>query len=519
MNSIRKRILKKSRMVLFILCVLSLFELFPSEVVKAGVYDNAYTFYQTYGNEMSFLAGANNQGEIYYATKAKKDENTGIKYTTLGWKVRIFNQKGVLVETLYYQLGGNHMSSIDVRTQGGYEFCLYRVTLSNIKSRLSQAGLNALCNPNCNIIFDACTTTKLNGVLQGGMTDSGPSWGDVYTTYNGIVNAQNWSSTTRETLKSYYNKSVEGLFYNVTLTKGNGISQVTGSGKYCFGTKINIQAETTDGYHFSGWTGSFSSSSASTSFVLYDSDITLSANAVENNYTIVYKSGMGTGSIPSQSVKYTDCVMVPSEGFFLEGAALAGWTTNDKSSTVRYIKGQQVQVSNLVKGLGLQSSNEAIITLYATWDYGPMIMTDKIYVALEDAQKGKITEAWLSERAEAFDQEDGAIPYGKNERTSFFMQDYLPTDFTEFQGEGWVTETFLAVDSAGNISKKKIKVYIVDTSMYPEGCIFGEVRFISKRYFVDENGNLISEDLGGLDSNSVWRLDEEYRGILKKIFQ
>lgn len=506
-------------MVLFILCMLSLFELYHPEIVKAGVYDNAYTFYQTYGNEMSFRAGTNNQGEIYYATKAKKDENTGIRYTTIGWKVRIFNSTGALVETLYYQLGGNNMSSIDVRTESGYEYCLYRVTLSNIKSRLSKAGLNTLNNPNCNIIFDACTTTKLNGVIQGGMTDKGPSWGDVYTTYNGIINAQNWSSATKETLKSYYNKKVEGLFYNVTLKKGNGISQVIGEGKYCFGTKINIEAETTDGYHFSGWTGSLSYSNPKASFVLYDTDITLTANATENNYTIVYESSQGNGNIPSQDVKYTDCVTVPTEGFWLEGASLEGWTTNDKNSAIQYTKGQQLKVSNLVQDLGLQSSNEAIITLYATWDYGPIIKTEKIYVALEDAQGGKITEAWLAKRAEAYDQEDGEIPYGKNESTSFVMQNYQPTDFTDFQGEGYVTETFLAVDSAGNISKRKIQVYIVDTFIYSDDCVFGKPRFISRRYFIDENGELLSEEFGGLASNSIWRLDDEYRGILEKLFR
>lgn len=519
MNSIRKRIFKKSRMVLFVLCVLSLFELSHPEIVKAGVYDNAYTFYQTYGNEMSFCAGTNKQGEIYYATKAKKDESTGIRYTTIGWKVRILNQTGALVETLYYQLGGSNMSSIDVRTVNGYEYCLYRVTLSNIKSRLSTAGLNTLNNPNCSIIFDACTTTKLNGVIQGGMTDAGPSWGNVYTTYNGIVNAQDWSSTTKETLKSYYNKTVDGLFYNVTLNKGNGISQVTGAGKYCFGTTIQIQANSADGYHFSGWTGSFASSSASTSFVLYDSDVTLTANATENNYTIVYKSEAGTGSVPSQSAKYTDFITVPSEGYWLEGSSLAGWTTNNNSSEVQYAKGQQIQVRTLVHSLGLQATNGATITLYATWDYGPVITTEKIFVALEDAQKGKITEAWLAERATALDQEDGEIPYGKNESTSFLMLDYTPTDFTEFRSEGSVTETFLAEDSAGNTSRKIIQINIVDTCVYPANRVWGKVRFISGRYFKDENGNLISEELGGLDDDSIWRLEEEYRGLLEKLFR
>ena len=75
---------------------------FQPEYKKMAVYDSADAFYQAYANEMKFLPGTNNQGEIYYATKAKKDVNTGIKYTTLGWKIRIFNKEGALVDTLYY---------------------------------------------------------------------------------------------------------------------------------------------------------------------------------------------------------------------------------------------------------------------------------------------------------------------------------------------------------------------------------------------------------------------------------
>ena len=144
-------------MVLPVLCMLFVFGSFQPESIKASVYDNAYTFYQTYGNNMTFQAGSNMQGEIYYATKAKKDEHTGIKYTTIGWKVRVFRNTGTLVETLYYKLGGNNMSSVDSCAVNGYEYCLYRVTLDNLKSRLTEEGRNALNHPDCNIVFDACT--------------------------------------------------------------------------------------------------------------------------------------------------------------------------------------------------------------------------------------------------------------------------------------------------------------------------------------------------------------------------
>lgn len=283
-----------------VLCVLSLFKVFQPELVKAGVYDNAYTFYQSHGSEMKFLPGTNNQGEIYYATMAKKDLNTGIKYITLGWKIRIINENGVVVDTLYYKLGGENMKTVDVSIVSDYEYCLYRVTLTNMRSRMSYAGLQALKNPNCSIVFDACTTAKLNGVLQGGMTDTGPSWGSVYTTYDAIVNAQEWSAATKESLKSYYNKTVSGLFYDVILKRGNGISQVTGAGRYCFGTEVTVSAETEDGYHFKNWTGNHASPYKSFSFVLCGSNVSLTANAEENGY----HADKFTGKVRFISKKY-----------------------------------------------------------------------------------------------------------------------------------------------------------------------------------------------------------------------
>lgn len=518
MSYIRKRIFRTTGMVFVVLCVLSLSKTFEPEQVKAGVYDNAYTFYQKYGNEMAFLPGANNQGEIYYATKGKKHSNTGVRYTTLGWKVRVFNHAGALVETLYYKLDGSHMKSVDTCTVDGYEYCLFQVTLKNIKSRLSKAGLDTLSNPDCEIVFDACITTRIDGVIQGGMTDEGPSWGNVYTTYNGIVYAANWSSATRESLKSYYNKNVEGLFYDVNVSKEVGIRQVSGAGRYCFGTTVTVSAETEDGYHFSNWSGDKNSTNESFSFVLHGSDVSLTANAAENVYHIVFDSDGAQGSIPSQVLKYSEILLLPSEGYWMEGSALSGWRYPKDNSVIQFYKGQIIPLQKLVKELQLQETDGATITLYASWDHGPLIKTEAIYVSLKDAIAGKITEDWLAKRAEAFDQEDGEIPYGRNENTSFFMEDYQVTDFTEFQKEGRVTETFFALDSAGNATRKEIEIHVVDTQVYPTEKILGRVRFITKKYFMDESGNLIEEEMGGLEKDSIWRLEEEYLSILKKLF-
>ena len=138
---------------------------------------------------------------------------------------------------------------------------------------------------------------------------------------------------------------------------------------------------------------------------------------------------------------------------------------------------------------------------------------------IKDALEGKVTEEWLAKRAQAHDKEDGEIPYGRNANTSFFMESYDASSFTEAQKDGCITETFLAVDSAGNRTRKEIQVYIVEVPLYPEEKIYGRVRFISKSYFKDENGNLVEEESGGLATDSVWRLDESYRMILEHLFE
>ena len=490
-----------------------------TEYVQASTYENAYTFYQAHGNEMVFIPGKKNEGEIYYATKGKKNVSSGIRYTTLGWKVRIFKNSGACVETIYYKLGGNYMTSVDVRTIDGYEYCLYRVTLENLKSRLSKAGLETLQFPDCDIVFDACISIKRNGKLEGGMTDQGISWGTVHTTYNGIANAEKWAKDTKESLKSYYNKMVKDLFYEVKIQKGKGVQQVSGEGRYCFGTKVNVSAVCEEGYHFSGWTGSETSPSETYSFILYGRDATIIANAKENRYRILFDSGEGNGVIPEQVLDYGEILNLPMAGTELEGASLSGWKLPAEKKTQIFPAGNQVEVKALVKYLGLERTDGATIVLHASWDKGPIIKTQEINVSLVDAISGHITEEWLAEKAEAYDLEDGEIPYGKNKRTFFFMKDYQATDFTELQEEGCVKKMFLAMDSAGNLAKKEIEIHVADTKIYPQERVFGRVRFISEKYFWDAKKNLINENQGGLAENSIWRWKEEYRKLLEKLFE
>lgn len=202
----------------------------------------------------------------------------------------------------------------------------------------------------------------------------------------------------------------------------------------------------------------------------------------------------------------------------MEEATMSGWRLYTSSEPKGYLPGQQVDVMPLVKSMNLQYIDGAQIDFIATWDHGPIIQTMEIFVSLLDAQRGKITEEWLSKRAEAMDLEDGEIPYGSNDKTSFLMEAFCASDYTEFCEEGSIEEVFVAIDSAGNRTQKAVEVYIVDDKLYPTTQYEGRIRFISKKYFWNEDKELLEESLGGLAEDSVWRLNAEYRSILEQLF-
>lgn len=592
------------RWLVTFVCVLSmLWNTIPEEVKADTVFTNAYMFYNTAGNYMVFTPGTDKKGEIYYATKAKKAVNDGVLYTTLGWQVVVHNSAGYPVDMIYYQMGGNKMVLVNTMDVDGYEYCLYKVSFANIKSRIAKSSVKTLNKANSFISFNACTTTKINGIVQGGMTDSGPSWGSVYTTYEGIANAQNWSEETKQTLLSYYNKTVSGLFYNVNVKKGKGIKSVSGGGSYCYGAPVTINAKVATGYEFSHWKKgkktyteqeySFTMSNAEVTYTAVASPLKLLANFYEdtqnievpketkefsygtknqklpdyewkkegyhqtgwntssdkngeqyetqyevtnewilekrpvidlyatwdiNAYQIVYDNNGGSGKIEHQSAKYTDEIELAVVGMKMENATLAGWSTKAEALVPEYKRGQRIQMSELARKVGVECEHDSEIILYAVWDYAPTIEGGDIYVSLEEAKEGVITEQWLSNYMTATDIEDGNISYGIHKKNSFVLTNYSPNDFMGFQKDGYVTEEFCATDHIGNQTRKLIKVYIVDTTIYDIEKITGTVRFLGRTYYKDNNG-FVKEENGGLAENSIWRMDESYTRVLDRLWR
>ena len=81
--------------------------------------------------------------------------------------------------------------------------------------------------------------------------------------------------------------------YNVTLHAGEGIASVSGSGKYTFGTRVSITATLKEGYHFENWTGTYQAAQIDYSFTMPAQDVTMTANAEANQYTIHFHPNDG----------------------------------------------------------------------------------------------------------------------------------------------------------------------------------------------------------------------------------
>ena len=296
----------------------------------SGTYTNAYEYYQEYEGKMIFKPEDSLPAGVYYGTRAKQSSSGNIVFRTIGWQVTIQDKTGAMIDRVYYSLNGENIQVPDNRVVNDYKYKLYNITLENLKSRMSAEAREALKKADCSIVFDACIVVVKYGEYLGGMTDEGIEWGKVYTTYDGIVNAQSWSAKTKEALKDYFNKDMADMFFEVDLSCGEGIASVSGGGKYCYGTEITIDATAQSGYTFLEWVGAVTTTSKRYTFTVTD-HIVLKATTKRDevavnlfrNYdradseikTLFYTPGAETHRLPEVEWKRT--------GYYLDG-----WSTS-----------------------------------------------------------------------------------------------------------------------------------------------------------------------------------------------
>ena len=190
-----------------------------------------------------------------------------------------------------------------------------------------------------------------------------------------------------------------------------------------------------------------------------------------------------------------------------------GWSLEDGKDT--FIP--QWKAGDIVRNLVAEDGGE--ITLYAVWDDCPWIQAQDLYYTLEQAQSGFITEEEILSHATATDREDGSpilpgtnpAPSDPEVFTSFTIPDYQAEEFTNLQHDFATSENLTVVDHVGNMYVKQIMVHVTDTTpkKLTQMDLAGVTRFINSKYY-----NKSFEE-GGLEDNSIWKVDPEYKAALE----
>ena len=472
-----------------------------SQGTAGSVLTNAYKYYQTYGSAMVFEPGADKKGMIYYATRGKLASGARIRYENLGWRVTVRDVKGTVIEQIYYSIEGQYMEEVDARNVNGYRYSLYCVSLENLKSRLSENACKVLMSPDSAVIFDACITIVKNNVRQGAVSDSGIICGKVYTTYNGIVNAQNWSSKTKEALKSYYEKNVQNMFSQVKLICGDGIASVSGAGEYCYGTKVTITAATQRGYTFAGWNGTHNAVSQNYTFTIYG-DVTMTATASKENVAIHLYRNLHNKDKEMRTMQVSlseDNYALRDMGWRKAGHYQSGWSTS-RIVAQAYFGVEQALSYEWLKKVAPS------VDLYAVWE--PNTYTVRFAgngaEGNIDSVAVKYTDS-IPLPSEGFSFEDGKLA-GWSFSPDARIPDYICNQIVD------VTElvSHFGLEYANNST---ITLYA-----FKEANPKITVRFISEKYYKDAEGNWIAEDAGGLWEDSVWKTEPEYTKLLDALY-
>lgn len=190
-----------------------------------------------------------------------------------------------------------------------------------------------------------------------------------------------------------------------------------------------------------------------------------------------------------------------------------GWALEDGKDT--FIP--QWKAGDVVRNLVAEDGGE--ITLYAVWDDCPWIQAHDLYYTLEQAQSGFITEEEILSHATATDREDGSpilpgtnpAPSDPEVFTSFMIPDYQAGEFTNLQHDFATSENLTVVDHTGNTYVKQIMVYVTDTTpkKITQMDLTGVTRFINSKYYHKPY------EEGGLEDNSIWKVDPEYKAALE----
>ena len=304
-------------------------------------------------------------------------------------------------------------------------------------------------------------------------------------TYTGFDSPKTQTKAVTADGKMVIDYYYERHLYNVTLNAGTGIENTTGGGTYRYGQNVMIDAAVKEGYHWSNWTGNYTGGSGGDqtvdtkkfTFTMPAADVTMTASAEANKYTIHFDSNGGAGHIDDIETTYDTDVTLPDV-----------WNADGTAAYVKYtLDGQNVTdgvISGAIPKAMMAGYEEEVAEIEET--------------EIED------TETKDDENSDIEDEDTG-----KDGNDA----DIVGTDTLDDMDETEATETEDDSDDANDAELDKIeedkKVEAPKKKVYAS--VFmgwaledGKDTFIPKWKAGDIVQNLVAEDGGEITLYAVW---------------
>ena len=231
------------------------------------------------------------------------------------------------------------------------------------------------------------STVKYGGTITiagNGFTKTGHSFNGWNTSADGTGTSYPAGSTFvskpsahGDTLKLFAQWKADR--WGVTLIAGTGIDSVSGGGSHAYNESVAISAAVKKGYSWDKWTGYAETSSNSCRFNMPASDVSFTANAVPNKYTVTFDANGGScvdGSgqaVQSVTVTYGSADYSDISGSVKAsrpGCTFAGWVSDAAGSrgTVWNADGHAVDGSYWsISGNSTAWIHAGSITVHAVW--------------------------------------------------------------------------------------------------------------------------------------------------------
>ena len=167
-------------------------------------------------------------------------------------------------------------------------------------------------------------------------------------TYTGFDSPKTQTKAVTADGKMVIDYYYERHLYNVTLNAGTGIEKTTGGGSYRYGQSVTIDVAVKEGYHWLNWKGNYKGGSGGEQtvdakkfvFTMPAGNVTMTANAEANRYTIHFDPNGGAGHIDDIETTYDTDVTLPDV-----------WNADGTAAYVKYTLDGQNVTEDVIAGV------------------------------------------------------------------------------------------------------------------------------------------------------------------------